>query len=138
MAKKRNNPHPRAATAEDKVLGNKLRAFRNAVQMSQQQLGESLDPPVSFQQIQKYEKGVNRVSHVKLTQICKSLGITVQDVIGDFKRDGQTSAQSEQVLNMMGDQTTFRMLKAFRALPRDMQFKFVALVETVQHGVATA
>jgi transcriptional regulator with XRE-family HTH domain len=136
MAKKTIVLHPRAATPEDKVLGNKIRAFRNAVQMTQEKLAKSLSPPVSFQQIQKYEKGVNHVSHVKLVQICKVLGVTMQDMISEQKGEGQTSAQSVEMLNMIGDHTTFRLVKAFRSLPRDTQTKIVALVESVQHGVA--
>lgn len=137
MAKK-TKPNSRAATIEDVKLGNKIRAYRNAVQMSQNELGAALDPPVSFQQVQKYEKGSNRVSHVKLMQICKALGITMNDMLGDMKGEGQTSAQSAHMIHLLGDHATYRMVKAFVELPRDTQYKFVALVESVQHGQQTS
>lgn len=125
------NINPRAASMEDVKLGNKIRAFRIAAHVSQADLGNKLTPPVSFQQIQKYEKGVNRVSYIKLQQICKALDCTMADMNSDLKGDGQTSAQSTQMLALLGDGATFRMVKAFALLPRDMQFKLVSLVEGV-------
>ena len=137
MARKTSKTtNARSVSPEDKTLGAKIRTYRNLAKISQAQLGARLVPPVSFQQVQKYEKGVNRVSYVKLMQICKTLGCTVTDMTNDLKGDGQTSAQSAQVIDMIGDQTTFRLVKAFSTLPRDMQFKFVGLVESVAHDFA--
>jgi ribosome-binding protein aMBF1 (putative translation factor) len=49
---------PRAATAVDAYIGTRMRDGRIALGLSQEALGEKLG--VSFQQVQKYEKGVNR------------------------------------------------------------------------------
>lgn len=46
----------------DQIIGNNIRELRTAKGLSQKQLGERLSTPVALQQIQKYEKGVNRVS----------------------------------------------------------------------------
>lgn len=51
-------------TKINKTIGNKLKEIRLSRGMSQTQLGNALK--ISFQQIQKYEKGVNKVSCVKL------------------------------------------------------------------------
>jgi transcriptional regulator with XRE-family HTH domain len=123
--------HARSATNEDKVLGTKIRAFRVRNNISQADLGAALVPPVSFQQIQKYEKGVNRISSTKLVQLSNALGATVGDLLGSPKAEGQTSAQSAELITMMGDHATYRMVKAFSTLPRDMQYKFVGLIESV-------
>ena len=48
-----------------------MRERRLALRMSQKQIGEALG--VTFQQIQKYERGVNRVSAARLFEICKVL-----------------------------------------------------------------
>lgn len=61
----------RAPTAADKVLGTKIRQARNLAKMSQQELGEKLG--VSFQQIQKYEKGMNRVGGTRLVDLAKAV-----------------------------------------------------------------
>ena len=51
----------------------------------QADLAETLG--VSFQQIQKYEKGVNRVSAARLFAICKALNVSLSSM---FERDPQT------------------------------------------------
>jgi transcriptional regulator with XRE-family HTH domain len=61
----------RASGPGDKKLGEKIRTRRVVAGMSQDELGKALG--VSFQQIQKYEKGVNRVSAVRLEQIAGAL-----------------------------------------------------------------
>jgi transcriptional regulator with XRE-family HTH domain len=64
-------PHNRSATAEDKAIGLKLRTRRMEQKMSQAELGDFLG--VSFQQVQKYEQGVNRVGASRLAQIADVL-----------------------------------------------------------------
>jgi transcriptional regulator with XRE-family HTH domain len=78
-AKKRN---PRAVTAIDTYLAAQLRAHRIALGLSQAALGEKLG--VSFQQIQKYESGVNRVSAARLFEICSVLKVSLASM---FERD---------------------------------------------------
>lgn len=69
MRKKVFTDNDRAMSVE---IGQRLRGVRNAAGMSQSELGEQIG--VTFQQVQKYEKGTNRVSVPKLIQICKVLG----------------------------------------------------------------
>jgi DNA-binding XRE family transcriptional regulator len=73
---------PRNASAVDKYIGARMRKLRHTLNMSQAQLGDELG--VSFQQIQKYEKGVNRVSAARLYSICKVLNISLSSM---FERD---------------------------------------------------
>lgn len=61
----------RAATQFDKALGGKVRARRLEIGMSQEALAEELG--ITFQQVQKYEKGVNRVAAGRLWDIAKVL-----------------------------------------------------------------
>ncbi|MBZ7921630.1 helix-turn-helix domain-containing protein [Ensifer adhaerens] len=75
--------HLKAATAEiDREIGARIRRFRKSRDMSQGALAAKLG--ITFQQLQKYEKGVNRVSTSALILICKALQITPNDVIGSF------------------------------------------------------
>ncbi len=64
---------PRSVTAQDSAIGMLIRERRRALGMAQAELGKHLG--VSFQQIQKYEKGTNRVSVRRLAIIAKVLGI---------------------------------------------------------------
>ena len=59
-----------------------MRELRNVNNISQVELGRELG--VSFQQIQKYEKGVNRVSAARLFDICKALNASLSPM---FERD---------------------------------------------------
>src|SRR3954447_15219744 len=65
----------KASTPVDKFIGARLRARRLLVRMSQEKLGEALG--ITFQQIQKYEKGTNRISVSRLHQIAHVLGVPV-------------------------------------------------------------
>jgi transcriptional regulator with XRE-family HTH domain len=59
----------------DKHFGMRLRARRGMMGMSQEKLGETLG--VSFQQVQKYERGVNRISAASLYFIAQALETSV-------------------------------------------------------------
>src|SRR3984885_4568300 len=59
----------------DKVIGRNIRIHRLAKKMSQTELGNHLG--VSFQQVQKYENGTNRVGSGRLYQIAAILGLHV-------------------------------------------------------------
>ncbi len=57
----------------DVIVGSRVRQQRMKLGMSQEKLGEALG--ISFQQIQKYEKGTNRIGASRLSQIAAALGI---------------------------------------------------------------
>lgn len=62
-------------TEIDKIIGQKIKAKRIKAGISQRKLGEALN--LTFQQIQKYEYGVNRVSAGKLYKISKALNVPI-------------------------------------------------------------
>jgi transcriptional regulator with XRE-family HTH domain len=82
MKKAKRKSSPRSASAVDRYIGARMREQRLALSMSQQRLGKELG--VSFQQIQKYERGVNRVSASRLYRICKALNVSLSSM---FERD---------------------------------------------------
>jgi transcriptional regulator with XRE-family HTH domain len=57
----------------DKYFGDRLRAQRIMMKMSQEELGEKLG--ISFQQIQKYEKSVNRLSAAMMVSVAEILDV---------------------------------------------------------------
>jgi transcriptional regulator with XRE-family HTH domain len=69
---------PRSTSAVDAYIGARMNERRVALAMSQNQLSKKLG--VSFQQIQKYEKGVNRVSAARLFDICKALNVSLSSM----------------------------------------------------------
>jgi transcriptional regulator with XRE-family HTH domain len=60
----------------DRHVGSRVRMRRLMVGLSQEKLGEALG--ITFQQIQKYEKGTNRISASRMHQIGRVLGVPVE------------------------------------------------------------
>src|ERR1700760_4170713 len=65
----------------DAQVGNRVRIRRMLIGMSQERLGDTLG--LTFQQVQKYEKGVNRIGAGRLFEIARILGVPI-----DFFYDG--------------------------------------------------
>src|SRR6476659_6183243 len=69
----------------DAQVGNRVRLRRMLIGMSQERLGELLG--LTFQQVQKYEKGVNRIGAGRLFEVSRILGVPV-----DFFYEGVNDA----------------------------------------------
>jgi transcriptional regulator with XRE-family HTH domain len=69
---------PRAPTNVDAYIGGQMRKRRVALGWSQETLGKRLG--VSFQQVQKYENGSNRVSAARLFEICEVLKLPLESM----------------------------------------------------------
>ena len=83
MASKKPNP-------VDIHVGSRIRLRRMMIGMSQEKLGESLG--ITFQQIQKYEKGTNRVGASRLQHIAATLAVPVAFFFEDAPTIGATKA----------------------------------------------
>src|SRR5215210_7782636 len=67
--------NPKASSIVDKHVGSRIRTRRLLVGLSQEKLADALG--LTFQQVQKYEKGTNRVGVGRLLQIADILGVTI-------------------------------------------------------------
>lgn len=65
----------KAATPMDALVGSRLRSRRKQLRLSQERLGKEVG--VSFQQVQKYENGTNRIGAGRLAEISKVLDVPV-------------------------------------------------------------
>jgi transcriptional regulator with XRE-family HTH domain len=65
----------------DEAVAHNLRRFRIARGLSQTELGNAVG--VTFQQVQKYEKGKNAIAPGRLRQMCEILGVTPAKVFGN-------------------------------------------------------
>ena len=86
MAKKAPNPI-------DKHVGSRVRMRRMMLSMSQEKLGDALG--LTFQQVQKYEKGTNRVSSSRLVDMANALDVTISHFFEEMSAAiaGQTPSQ---------------------------------------------
>jgi transcriptional regulator with XRE-family HTH domain len=89
LAKKTPNP-------TDKHVGSRVRMRRMMLGMSQEKLGDALD--LTFQQVQKYEKGTNRIGASRLQQISHILQVPVA-----FFFEGAPGAQISGRVEGMGE-----------------------------------
>ena len=100
--RRRQKASPRAVNDQDRETGMRIRSRRLELHISQAELGEALG--ITFQQIQKYEKGVNRVAAARLSEIAAVLKTTMAALMGeDQAREGkQDSLVSEFVSSKDG------------------------------------
>jgi transcriptional regulator with XRE-family HTH domain len=94
------------ATGMDIQVGRQLKARRKIMSISQKQIGEALG--VSFQQVQKYEKGTNRIGAGQLQIIAKLLNVPVSYFYAD---DG---ASTQQRAGFAEDPTSHDVVKILR------------------------
>jgi len=86
MPKKQANP-------VDAHVGHRVRLRRMLIGMSQERLGELLG--LTFQQVQKYEKGINRIGAGRLFEVAGILGVPVSFFYEDADTNGPSSGFSE-------------------------------------------
>lgn len=111
-----SKPHP-----VDVIVGGNIRTHRTVRRLSQTELGESVG--VTFQQIQKYEKGTNRVSASKLVEIARVLGCGTADLLAGA--DGP--AEPAGVLS----RDAIRLARLFDELPARPRAAIRKLAETL-------
>ena len=86
-----------ARSDTDRQIGARVRAARVSRGVSQEKLGEALG--ITFQQIQKYEKGTNRVSVSALLKIAEALQISAADLVPELKEE-KAGAPAPVITNM--------------------------------------
>ena len=117
----------RSAGKSDIELGKRIRLRRVEQKISQAELGDKLG--VSFQQVQKYEKGVNRVGAGRLVRVGEALDVPVSFFFG--ATDGG-SEDTRAILGFLDTSYSLRLLRAFSRIPQgEVQRAVVDLVESI-------
>jgi transcriptional regulator with XRE-family HTH domain len=83
----------RGPTSIDQHVGARLRLRRSLLEMSQSQLGERLG--VTFQQIQKYERGTNRIGASRLFNVSRVMEVPVAYFFEGLDEGGAPELQSD-------------------------------------------
>ena len=97
----------------DIAVGARIRLLRKVRGLSQQALADAAG--VTFQQIQKYERGSNRVSASMLARIASTLESPVSEMFGEA---GPASGAIDQVAALLAEPGALELLKAYSGLPR--------------------
>jgi transcriptional regulator with XRE-family HTH domain len=130
MAKKAPNPI-------DKHVGSRVRMRRMMLSMSQEKLGDALG--LTFQQVQKYEKGTNRIGASRLQQISHILQVPVAFFFegapstGAHVADGMREAPSPAyVSDFLATSEGLSLTKAFMRIKEPkLRRRIVDLVEEI-------
>jgi transcriptional regulator with XRE-family HTH domain len=120
---KHNGISVKRASPTDIRVGVNLRELRLARHLSQQELGSQLG--ITFQQIQKYERGANRIGAGRLFQIAKLFGVSVQfffaepgsqlELGADVPGPAEFLAQIDQIEAAKDRRQLLTMMKRFAA-----------------------
>jgi transcriptional regulator with XRE-family HTH domain len=98
-------------TAIDRQVGIRVRMRRLTLDMSQEQLAAGLG--VTFQQVQKYEKGHNRIGASRLQQLAEILQVPVSFFFEDFAAPGRTRASLSDLSNLLATADGQALSRAF-------------------------
>lgn len=102
-------------------VGARVRLRRTLLGMSQERLGEALG--LTFQQVQKYERGANRVGASRLFELAKALGVPVSYFFDDLPTNGieelPVVAAGPMDEDPMRRRETIELVRAYYSIPDD-------------------
>ena len=115
----------------DVHVGKRIRHRRWMTGTTQQQLAESVG--IKFQQIQKYETGMNRVSASRLWDIAHALGVSIAFFFEGM--DGEAEPQGKDFDGMPGDVLSDReaqeLLRSYYAIPENQRRRLFELARSL-------
>ena len=115
----------------NKHLGNKLKLRRLALGLTQTKVAKAIN--VTFQQIQKYEKGTNGVSSIRLLQLSNYLKVPINYFFEDFSEYAINAEKIKE--NHMNVNYNF-LLKLYSVLTQDQKLKFSKNLQVAQVGIS--
>ena len=128
-----------ATTPIDRHVGSRVRMRRMMIGMSQERLGDALG--LTFQQVQKYEKGTNRIGASRLQQIAEILQVPVsyffEGAPGQTSRSGGMgeAASPTYVSDFLATSDGLALSRAFVQIKNSkLRRKIVDLVESIASG----
>ena len=109
----------------DAIVGQNLRLIRLQRGMTQEKLADAAG--ITFQQVQKYEKGTNRISASRMVEFCHTLNT---DIVALFRGvDGIGAAEKSP--EHVADDSEVALLRAFRALDDERKADFIKMIKAV-------
>jgi transcriptional regulator with XRE-family HTH domain len=105
-------------------VGQRIRQRRWAIGMTQQQLAEAVG--IKFQQIQKYETGMNRVSASRLWDIAQALRVSINFFFEDVNAASQPEGEE-----MMSNKETLDLLRTYYTIPETQRKRLFDLARAL-------
>ena len=95
----------------DVEVGRRLKRRRTMLGMSQERLADALG--LTFQQVQKYEKGLNRIGSGRLEELARILDVPITFFYDDVKTDG---GEAKSFLEVAHTMQALKLLRAYSAI----------------------
>lgn len=111
----------------DVYVGRRLRQRRIAVGLTQAELAEQIG--VRFQQVQKYETGVNRISASRLWDVAKALKVPVSYFFDGIEPSRQ-AAQGE-FRDVLEERESIELVRAYYQIPEIQRERFIGLMRVM-------
>jgi transcriptional regulator with XRE-family HTH domain len=126
-------PQTKVLNSIDIHVGSRLRMRRMMLGMSQEKLGEAFG--LTFQQVQKYEKGANRMGASRLQQAAQILGVSVpfffEGAPGGHIEGGDTLSPA-YIDDFVSSEDGLRLIKAFVRIARPaVRYRIVNVVQEI-------
>lgn len=113
----------------DVQIGRRVRAYRLSRRLTQEMLGTKLG--VTFQQIQKYERGLNRIGGGRLKKVANILGVPVAALFGD-ESDAKGTTIDRLLTDFLSQPYAARLVQGFSYIKDNRQRQaVVTLVESM-------
>jgi transcriptional regulator with XRE-family HTH domain len=127
-------PKTKVTNPIDIHVGSRLRMRRLMLNVSQEKLGDALG--ITFQQVQKYEKGTNRISASRLQQAAQILHVSApfffEGAPGGPQKLDKSSPSPAYVNEFISSQDGLRLIKAFQRIARPaVRHRIVNLVQEI-------
>ena len=116
----------------DVHVGQRVRQRRVLCGLSQTELANAIG--LTFQQLQKYERGMNRISASKLWQISQVLDVPVQWFFKEISEPKNEQDKQNDSFHMKRE--TLELVRNYAAAPADVQRKFLSLVKSIAKAAA--
>lgn len=100
-------------TQTDILVGQRIRMRRNMLKVSQEKLAEAIG--VTFQQVQKYEKGTNRIGASRLQQIADALNVS-PTFFFEGAGGAQADTETRELMEMLQHHDVLALVRAFVAI----------------------
>ena len=113
-------------------VGKRVRHRRWMVGMTQQQLAAHVG--IKFQQIQKYETGMNRISASRLWDIAATLGVPVQYFFEGL--DEANTTASNQPDDLLADKEALDLIRSYYAIPENQRRRLFDLARVLSDAAA--
>jgi transcriptional regulator with XRE-family HTH domain len=112
-------------------VGKRIRIRRLLLGMNQETLANALG--LTFQQVQKYEGGANRVSALRLSAVADILGVPISYFFADFSaNDAQVSVEDKAHRELLERPETIELLRLYYAIPDPaVRHQFLETVKAV-------